>query len=95
MENLEFEIKTIGKLKYSRLESLIKLRYHINSFDYTYTMSETKELLDSILNNTIEERFNLKFKYCFDKIFDKMEYIEYDNYSPEQNFKDNWIPPVG
>ena len=95
MENLEFEIKTLGKLKYSRLESLSKLRNYINSFDYTYTMSETKELLDSILDNTLKERFNLTFKYCFDKIFDDMEYIKYDTYPTEQNFPDNWIPPVG
>ena len=95
MENLEFEIKTLGKLKYSRLESLSILRKEINSFGYVYTMTEVKELLDSILNNALKERFNLNFKHCFDMIFDGMEYIKYDNYPTEQNFPDNWIPPVG
>lgn len=95
MENLEFEIKTLGNLKYSRLESLSKLRREFNSFDYIYSMFEVKELLDSILNNTIEGRFNLKFKYCIDAIFDGMEYIEYDSYPTEQNFPDNWIAPIG
>lgn len=95
MENLEFEIKTLGKLKYSRLESLSILRKEINSFGYEYTITEVKELLDSILNNTLKERFNLKFKVSFDKIIDCMEYIEYDTYPTEQNFSDNWIPPVG
>ena len=37
----------------------------------------------------------LKFKASFDKIIDGMEYIEYDTYPKEQNFPDNWIPPVG
>jgi len=95
MENLEFEIKTLGELKYSRLESLSILRKEINLFGYEYTMTEVKELLDSILNNTFEERFNLKFKVSFDKIFNDNEYTEYDNYPTEQNFPDNWIPPVG
>ena len=97
MEELEFEIKTLGKLKYSRLESLSKLRKELNSFDYEYGMTEVKGLLDSILNNTLKERFNLKFKLCFDSIIDGMEYIEYDNnpYKYEKNFPDNWIPPVG
>lgn len=95
MENLEFEIKAFGKLKYTRLESLSILMKEINSFGYEYTMTEVKDLLDSILNNTLKERFNLKFKHCFDKIIDDIEYIEYDNYPTEQNFPDNWIPPVG
>jgi hypothetical protein len=95
MENLEFEIKTFGKLKYSRLKSLSVLRKEINSFGYEYTITEVKELLDSILNNTLKERFNLKLKHCLDKIIDNMEYIEYDNNPTEQNFPDNWIPPVG
>ena len=90
MENLEFEIKTLGNLKYSRLESLSKLRKELNSFDYIYSMFEVKELLDSILNNTLEGRFNLKFKYCFDVIFDGMEYIEFDDYPTEQNFSNNF-----
>ena len=95
MENLEFEIKTIGKLKYSRLESLSMLKKEINLFGYEYTITEVKKLLDSILNNTLKERFNLKFKQCFDKIIEDMKYIEYDTYPTEQNFPDNWIPPVG
>jgi len=95
MENLEFEIKILGNLKYPRLESLSILRKEINSFDYNYTMTEVKELLDSIMNNTLKKRFNLKFKHCFDKIFDEMKYIEFDNYTTEQNFPDNWIPPIG
>ena len=95
MENLEFQIKKLGTLNYSRLESLSILRKEINSFDYKYSMSEVKELLDSILNNTFEERFNLKFKRCFDKIFNGNEYCEFDNYPTEQNFPDNWIAPVG
>jgi len=94
MEHIEFEIKKIGTLKYSRLKSLSILRKEINSYDYNYTMMEVKILLDSILNNTLNERFNLKFKHCFDKIIEDMEYIEYDTYPTEQNFPDNWIPPV-
>jgi hypothetical protein len=95
MENLEFQIKKLGTLNYSRLKSLSILRKEINSFGYNYTISEVKELLDSILNNTFEERFNLKFKLCFNKIFNGNEYNEYDNYPTEQNFPDNWITPVG
>jgi hypothetical protein len=95
MENLEFQIKKLGTLNYSRLESLSILRKEINSYGYNYTISEVKELLDSILNNTFEERFNLKFKVSFDKIFNNNEYTEYDNYPTEQNFPDNCIPPVG
>ena len=94
---LEFKIKTLGKLKYSRLKSLSTLRKEINSYGYNYTMTEVKELLDSILNNTLEERFNFKFKRCFDEIFDGMEYIKYNeyDYTTEQNFPVNWIAPVG
>lgn len=95
MENLEFEIKTVGKLKYSRLKSLSVLRKEINLFGYDYTITEVKGLLDSILSNALKERFNLEFKHCFDKVIDNMEYIEHDNYPTEQNFPDNWIPPVG
>jgi hypothetical protein len=95
MENLEFQIKKLGTLNYSRLESLSILRKEINSYDYNYTMSEVKELLDSILNNNFEERFNLEFKVCFDKIFNCNEYTEYDNYPTEQNFPEDWIPPIG
>ena len=95
MENLEFQIKKLGTLNYSRLESLSILREEINSYDYNYTMLEVRELLDSILNNTFEERFNLIFKVCFDKIFNNNEYVKFDNYPTEQNFPDNWIPPVG
>lgn len=95
MEILEFKIKKLGTLNYSRLESLSILRKEINSYGYNYTISEVKELLDSILNNTFEELFNLKFKVCFDKIFKDNEYTKYDNYPTEQNFPDNWIPPVG
>ena len=95
MENLEFQIKKIGTLIYSRLESLSILRKEINSYNYNYTISEIKELLDSILNNTFEERFNFKFKICFDKIFKGNEYIEFDNYPIEQNFPDDWIAPIG
>jgi len=75
MENLEFQIKKLGTLKYSRLKSLSILRKEINSYDYNYTMSEIKELLDSILNNTLEERFNLTFKVCFDKIFNNNDFL--------------------
>jgi len=95
MEKLEFQIKKIGEHKYSRLKSLSILRKEINSYDYNYTVSEIKELLDSILNNTFEERFNLTFKVCFDKIFNNNEYIEFNNYPTEQNFPDNWIASVG
>ena len=95
MEDLEYQIKKLGTLKYSRLESLSKLRKEFNSFDYVYTITDTKELLDSILNNTLEDRFNLICKHCFDAIFEGMEYIEYDNEPTEQNFPDNWIAPVG
>jgi len=87
MENLEFQIKKLGTLNYSRLKSLSILRKEINTYSYTYTMSEVKELLDSILNNTFEERFNLVFKICFDKIFNNNEYIEFNNYPTEQNFR--------
>ena len=48
MENLEFKIKTVGNLKYSRLESLSILRKELNLFDYHYTMTDVKELLDYI-----------------------------------------------
>ena len=58
-------------------------------------MTEVKKLLDSILNNEFEERFDLVFKNCLDEIFDVVEYIKNDNYIIEQNFPDNWIPPVG
>jgi hypothetical protein len=97
MENFEFQIKKIGTLNYSRLESLSILRREINSYGYNYTISEVKLLLDSILNNTFEERFNLKFKMCFDKIFNGNKYTEYDNnpYKFEKNFSDDFIAPVG
>jgi len=98
MEHIEFEIKKIGTLKYSRLKSLSILRKEINCFGYNYTMIETKYLLDSLLNNKFEECFNWELKICFDQIFDKIEYIKYDNDSykyDEQNFPVNWIPPIG
>lgn len=94
---VEYQIKTLGKLKYPRLKSLSILRKEINSYDYKYTMAESKELLDAVLNNTFEERFNLIFKICFDKIFDGIEYVEYDDnpYEDEKNFPDNYIPATG
>lgn len=95
MEILEFEIETIGTLKYSRLKSLSILRKEINSYDYCYTMVKVKNLLDSILNNTFKEHFNLEFKRCFDIIFHDISYIVYNNYPVEENFPDNWIGPIG
>jgi len=97
MENFEFQIKKLGTLNYSRLESLSILRKEINSYGYNYTMSDVKVLLDSILNNTFEEHFNLKFKMSFNKIFNGNEYTEYDNnpYKFEKNFPDDFIGLVG
>ena len=95
VENLEFKIKTVGTLKYSRLESLSILRKEINSFGYEYTMVQAKNFLDSILNNAFNDRFNLEFKFSIDKIISDMEYIKYDNSPIEQNFPDNWISPIG
>jgi len=51
-------------------------------------MLEIKELLDSILKNTLKKRFNLKFKLCFDEIFDDNEYVEYNNYEDSDSTKD-------
>jgi hypothetical protein len=91
----EYQIKTFGKLKYPRLKSLSMLRKEINSYAYCFTMAECKELLDSVLNKTFTERFNVFFKKCFDVIFDDIKYVEYDDSPPEKNFPENWIPPIG
>jgi hypothetical protein len=94
----EFEIKKLGDLKYPRLKSISILRKNLNLYDYRYTLTESKELLDSILNNKTDNiKFTLTFKICFDKIFNNMEYIKYtnDDYPIERNFPDNWIPPFG
>ena len=97
MKEIEFEIKKIGRLKYTRLESLYILRKEINSYGYNYTVVDAKELLDCVLNNLLKERFNLKFKLCFDKIIDGTEYIKHEDntYTNEKNFPDDWIPPIG
>ncbi len=71
------------------------LRKLINQYDYNLTMTETKELLDSILNNTFVEYFNLKFKSCFDEIFGGIEYEVDNKHEEEKNFPDNFIPPRG
>jgi hypothetical protein len=92
---IEFEIKSVGHLKYSRLKSLSILRKELYNFNYAYTINEVKELLDSILNNTLSERFNLHFKNCFDLIFDDMVYIEHNNDPIELHFPNKWIAPIG
>lgn len=93
MKKEEFKIKKIGNLKYSRLKSLSILRRELNSFGYKYTMTEVKELLDSILNNRLNKSFGLKMKSSIEEIFYDMEYLENNNYPTEKNFPDNWIAP--
>ncbi|HMT02305.1 MAG TPA: hypothetical protein PKD00_03195 [Burkholderiales bacterium] len=86
MENLEYQIEKLGTLKYPRIKSLNILKKEINDFGYNFNNVEIKKLLDAVLNNTLEGKFNLKFKEAFNKIFDDMQYIEYDNYKEENNF---------
>jgi len=70
----EFKILKIGSLKYDNIKSMSILREELNSFGYDYSIFEVKELFYSLLNNKLQEEFNLKFKYCFDCIFDNNEY---------------------
>lgn len=91
----EYQINFVGNLKYERLKTLSLLRKELNSLGYNFNITETKRLLDSIISNTFKERFNYKFKVCFDKIFDNIEYTEFNYYPIEQNFPDNFIPPIG
>lgn len=90
---LEYQVKKLGTLKFSRLRAISVLRKHLNSYDYSYTMSEVRELLDSVLNNSFEEKFNLKYKVSFDKVFNDNEYIEFDDRPIERSFPEDWIPP--
>lgn len=92
----EFKLKKISTLKFSRLKSMRDLKTNLNSFEYKYSMSEAKVLFDLLLSGNFKETFNRKFKYCFDSIFDDNEYEELnEEYIVEQNFPDNWIPPIG
>jgi hypothetical protein len=60
-------------------------------------MVETKELLDSILlNSVVKKDFDLIMKKSLDKIFDENEYLENSDYEIELNFfnllgKPYWI----
>lgn len=95
MENLEYQIIKIGTLKYSRLKSLCILRSEINSYGYDYSILEIRELFNPIMDNRLDMNFSLIFKTSLDKIFDDNEYLEFNNYPTEQNFVNNWIPPIG
>ena len=68
MEASEFSIKTLGTLRYSRIKSLSILRKQINSYGHDYSMAQTKWLLDSILNNVLEEYFTTTTKLALDEI---------------------------
>lgn len=91
---IEYKIKKIGKLKYSRISSMSKLRKSLNGYGFTYNMTEIKEILDKLLDG-FEEQFCLKYKISFDLIFDNNEYVEYNDETEERNFPINFIPPIG
>lgn len=94
---VEYKIVKVGELKYDRLRSMSILRTELKSFDYEYSLSDIKDLLDSILGGNFDKSFNLKFKRCFDYIFDGNEYEHISNYEDEKerNFPYIWIPPRG
>jgi len=91
---MEFQITKVGTLKYSRIKSISILRKEINSYGYSYTIMEVKDLLDSILNRKLEEYLDLKFKISLDRIIDGMEYISYNDQPQGRDFPEFWIPPT-
>lgn len=94
MNCLEYQIKTVGKLKYSRLGSIIILKKEINLYGYKFSLEEIRSILDCVLNNLYDDYFDLKWKKAFDAIFEGNEYIEYEMcFNQEQNFPTNYIIP--
>lgn len=92
---MDYIIRKIGTLKYSRLKSMSILRKEINSYGYMFNMKDIKELFDLVCNNKLNKSFDLKYKICFDMIFDGNEYIKINDEPIEKNFPDNWIMPIG
>lgn len=95
----EYKLISLGKLKYNRTKSMLILKNELNSFGYSYTNIEIKELLDNLLLGNIDD-ITYQLKNGVDLIFDDNNYEEImrDNevfYGQFCDFPENWIPPTG
>lgn len=79
----QYKISKVGTLKYGRLFSISLLKKSFDNFSYYYSYKDTKEIFDSILNNELEEEFDLNFKFILDDVFDNMEYVTINAYPSE------------
>ena len=70
----QYYLEKLGQLKFDRKTSIIKLRYYLNSFDYSYQLIEVRDIFNFLIENNFNDLFDDKFKYCLDKIFDNNEY---------------------
>jgi hypothetical protein len=93
MQNI-FKISKIGDLKYNRLKSISILKEKLKLFNLNYNYSEVKKLIENIINENFDDKFNTEMKYCLDSIFKNNEYIEFHTYEIESNFPKNYIPPI-
>jgi len=95
-ETKEYTILRINALKYNRIKSISLFKKELNSFDFNYSIIETKEFMDLLLRNTFKESISKKMKHCIDIIFNDTKYEKiYAKEDKEQNFSDNWIAPIG
>jgi len=97
MDYIDYEIKSTGTLKYDKVKSMSIFKKEINQYDYKYNYIEIKTIIDLILEGKFPEKFNWQVKKALDKIFNNIQYLEYDNnpYVEGHNFPDNWILPIG
>ena len=66
----EYKLIEVGVLKYSRLKSISILKNGLNSFGLYYNNKDSKELFDTILNNSFDKNEIIlpKIKYCLDTL---------------------------
>lgn len=69
-----YKIIKIGTLKYDRLKALSIFRKELFSYGSMMSIADAKVLFDTILNNKLEEDFDLKLQRCIDEVFEGTEY---------------------
>jgi len=91
----QYQISSLGQLKYRRLKSMSILRENLLNYGFEHGILETKFLFEELLNNKFNRFFDSKFKVCLDSIFEDNKYLEMYLVENEENFPINFIAPIG
>ena len=78
LKTSEFEVKSPGKLMYIELEAGILLGRYFRHNGYKKYGLRGSEIVQAILANNFNWRFDYTFKRCLDRIFAGMEYTQYE-----------------